>query len=104
METQETQQKLEGIGGPSSDVDEVAKASRTIVTPLRKEPPQESSKSIRVRGLVILSFWAVVVFLGLPTWWWTTSIHRARLPLQEMLDWADGKVTRHPQRQGNSIF
>jgi len=57
-----------------------------------KKPPPESSDSIRVRGLVIFSFWAVVVFLGLPVWLWTTSIHRASLPLQEMLDWADGKV------------
>lgn len=57
-----------------------------------KKPPPETSESIRVRGLVIVSFWAVVIFLGLPVWLWTTSIHRARLPLQEMLDWADGKV------------
>ncbi len=58
-----------------------------------KKPPPESSESIRVRGLVIFSFWAVVILLGLPVWLWTTSIHRASLPLQEMLDWADGKVT-----------
>ena len=57
-----------------------------------KKPPTETSEGIRVRGLVIVSFWTVVIFLGLPVWLWTTSIHRARLPLQEMLDWADGKV------------
>lgn len=57
-----------------------------------KKPPPESKESIRTRTLVILSFWAVVVFLGFPIWLWTTSIHRARLPLQEMLEWADGKV------------
>lgn len=57
-----------------------------------KKPPPESSESVRVRGLVISSFWAVVIFLGLPVWLWTTSIHRATLPLQDMLDWADGKV------------
>jgi phosphatidylinositol glycan class S len=56
------------------------------------KPPAETLEGIRVRGLVIVSFWAVVVFLGLPVWLWTTSIHRARLPLREMLDWADGKV------------
>jgi phosphatidylinositol glycan class S len=31
-------------------------------------------------------------------WWKTTTVYRAPLPLQEMLDWADGKVSR--QRLG----
>lgn len=62
-----------------------------------KNPPVETSESIRMRILVLASFWAVVILLGLPVWIWTTSIHRARLPLQDMLDWADGKVnTMHP--------
>ena len=56
------------------------------------KPPPESPEGVRVRSLVIFSFWAVVVFLGLPVWWWTTSIYRARLPLRQMTDWADGKV------------
>lgn len=59
----------------------------------KKQPPPESKESLRVRGLVIGSFWAIIIFLGLPIWWWTTSIYRARLPLQEMLEWADGKVS-----------
>lgn len=65
-----------------------------LVSPAKitKKPPPESAEGIRVRGLVIFSFWATVIFLGLPVWLWTTSIHRARLPLQEMLDWADSKV------------
>ena len=58
----------------------------------KKKPPPESAEGIRIRSLVIFSFWAIVIFLGLPVWLWTTSIHRARLPLQEMLDWADGKA------------
>ena len=58
----------------------------------QEQPPPESSKSTKTRGLVILSFWAVVILLGLPIWLWTTSIYRANLPLQDMLDWADGKV------------
>lgn len=61
------------------------------VTPT-KQPPQEPEESIYTRRLVIFSFWVVVVVFGLPTWWWTTSIYRARLPLQDMVDWADGKV------------
>ena len=60
-----------------------------------KKPPPETPEGIRLRTLVIVSFWAVAVLLGLPTWLWTTSIHRARLPLREMLDWADGKVRTH---------
>jgi GPI-anchor transamidase subunit S len=57
-----------------------------------KRPPPERPETIQAKSLVVFSFWAVVVFLGLPVWWWTTSIHRASLPVQEMLDWADGKV------------
>ena len=57
-----------------------------------KRPPPESYENIRVRSFVIFSFWAIVLLFGLPTWWWTTSIYRARLPLQEMHEWADGKV------------
>ena len=59
----------------------------------KKQPPPEPKEETRTRGLIIISFWAIVIFLGLPTWWWTTSIPRARLPLQEMLAWADGKVS-----------
>ncbi|MCJ1243860.1 GPI transamidase component [Trapelia coarctata] len=59
-----------------------------------KTPPPEPAKDIHVRSLVIFAFWAIVIFLGLPVWWWTTSIHRSRLPLQEMLEWADGKACR----------
>ncbi len=60
----------------------------------RKEPPPERPESIRVRTFVILSFWALVVFLGLPIWWKTTTIYRANLPLQQMMEWADGKVLK----------
>ncbi|KAI9779437.1 MAG: GPI transamidase component [Geoglossum umbratile] len=63
-------------------------------TATRKQPPPESAESVRIRTAVVLSFWAVVVFLGLPTWWKTTAIYRAKLPLREMTEWADGKVCR----------
>lgn len=69
--------------------------SQDAVVSAEKRPPPELPESIRVRSLVILSFWAVVVCLGLPIWWRTTSIYRARLPLQDMLEWADGKVVRY---------
>ena len=66
--------------------------SKALVVDSKKQPPPESIQEVRTRGLIIISFWAIVIFLGLPTWWWTTSIPRARLPLQNMLAWADGKV------------
>lgn len=66
-------------------------AEKIVAVP-KKQPPPESKEGIRVRQLVILSFWAIAVFLGAPIWLWTTSIHRARLPLQEMMDWAEGRV------------
>src|SRR4051812_15296150 len=57
-----------------------------------KKPPPESAESVRIRTSVVFSFWAVVIFLGLPIWWKTTAIYRAKLPLGEMMEWADGKV------------
>ena len=58
-----------------------------------KEPPPERPQDVRLRTTVIVSFWALIVFVGLPMWWQTTSIHRAQLPLPEMIKWADGQVT-----------
>ncbi|QSS48902.1 GPI transamidase component PIG-S [Histoplasma capsulatum var. duboisii H88] len=54
----------------------------------------EKPEDIRTRTLVISAFWAIIIFLGLPMWWRTTSIYRARLPLDVMKDWADGKACR----------
>ncbi|KAI9730289.1 MAG: GPI transamidase component [Claussenomyces sp. TS43310] len=69
-------------------------ANVVAAIPKKKQPPPESSHNIHVRSLVIFSFWAIILFLGLPIWWKTTAIYRARLPLPEMMDWADGKVCR----------
>lgn len=71
---------------------EAKSSSPKVASNAKKRPPPELPESIRIRSLVVLSFWAVVVFLGLPIWWRTTSIYRARLPLHEMMEWADGKV------------
>lgn len=60
----------------------------------RKEPPSENPSDTRRRSLVILSFWLIVLCLGLPIWWDTTTIPRASLPMGDMMDWADGKVCR----------
>lgn len=58
----------------------------------RKQPPPEKPADVRRRTLVIVSFWLIVLCLGLPIWWQTTTIYRAKLPLDAMLDWADGRV------------
>jgi GPI-anchor transamidase subunit S len=80
---------------PSTASEQVTVASVGKVLPAttvaRKEPPPEKPSDIRRRSWVTLSFW-LIVLLGVPIWWHTTSIHRAQLPLAEMLGWADGKV------------
>ncbi len=85
---QELPETAEPTGGKNAANDTL------IAATAKKRPPPESPESLRTRSLVIFSFWAIVITLGLPTWWWTTSIYRARLPLQEMLEWADGKVNK----------
>ncbi|KAJ5682044.1 uncharacterized protein N7477_001984 [Penicillium maclennaniae] len=63
-------------------------------TPIAQRIPPETPEAISTRFLVIATFWAVIIFLGFPIWWKTTSIYRAHLPIQEMVDWADGKTCR----------
>ncbi|CRG90060.1 GPI transamidase component PIG-S [Talaromyces islandicus] len=56
--------------------------------------PAEKKEAVWTRTKVILSFWAVIIFLGLPVWWKTTSIYRASLPLEEMMSWAEGRACK----------
>ncbi|KAL8803435.1 MAG: hypothetical protein Q9223_006188 [Gallowayella weberi] len=78
----------------SDDPQNPSQSAIPVVVANVKQPPPESKESIRVRQLVIFSFWAIAVFLGLPIWYYTTSVYRAQLPLQEMEDWAGGKACR----------
>ncbi|KAL7944945.1 phosphatidylinositol-glycan biosynthesis class S domain-containing protein [Trichoderma barbatum] len=64
------------------------------VAPSPTLPPPEKPSAVRQRSYVVLSFWLVVLLLGLPIWWKTTAIYRADLPLDRMLKWADGKACR----------
>ena len=57
----------------------------------KKDDIAPTLPELRQRGQVILSFWAVVLFLGLPLWYITTSIYRAPLPLSQMTAWSEGK-------------
>jgi phosphatidylinositol glycan class S len=59
---------------------------------IQKQPPPETTESIWMRRWILFSFWAVAIFLGLPVWWKTTTVYRAPLPLNQMLEWGDGKV------------
>lgn len=67
-----------------------------VVSLAKKQAPPEKPEAIRQRSWIILSFWAVVIFLGLPLWYRTTTIYRAKLPLGEMMDWAEGRVRIDP--------
>ncbi|KAM0424186.1 hypothetical protein ACHAPT_010556 [Fusarium lateritium] len=57
-------------------------------------PPTEKPSDITRRTRVVVSFWLIVLCLGLPIWWKTTTIYRANLPLDGMLEWAEGKACR----------
>lgn len=83
----DTEQKTTESEEPNKSANKPA-----IATTAKKQPPPEKPEAVWLRTKVILSFWAVVVFLGLPVWWQTTSIYRARLPIQEMLEWSEGTV------------
>jgi phosphatidylinositol glycan class S len=76
----------------SEMVDAPVEPAPATTQPAVKEPPPEKPSEARRRTQIILSFWFIVFFLGLPIWWKTTSIYRADLPLDRMLQWANGKV------------
>ncbi|KAF3938790.1 hypothetical protein ABW19_dt0202865 [Dactylella cylindrospora] len=59
-----------------------------------KQPPPETPDTIRTRSWVLASFWIVAIFLGLPLWHATTTIYRAPLPMEEMQNWAEGKLCK----------
>ncbi|KAK5637198.1 hypothetical protein RRF57_012910 [Xylaria bambusicola] len=65
--------------------------STSTETSKRKPPPPEQPSHMFRRSLIIASFWLVVLCLGVPIWWKTTTIYRANLPLDQMMSWADGK-------------
>lgn len=73
---------------------DAATPAAPLKQPPLKQPPPEKALDTRRRSFVVLSFWLVVMVLGLPIWWKTTTIYRANLPLDRMLQWAEGKVRR----------
>lgn len=86
-----------GEGNVSSSTTQSASDASSTPSTMAKPaansgPPPEKPAETRMRSLIIVAFWVVIVFLGLPMWWKTTSIYRADLPLDEM---SSGKVV-HP--------
>lgn len=77
---------MASTAGPAGSPPETAPAAAS------PPPPPEKPSDARRRLHIILSFWLLVVLLGLPVWWRTTSIYRADLPLSDMEGWAEGKV------------
>lgn len=75
-----------------SEVQDTGQTSSAPRAAADKAPPLESATGVRTRRLVVLSFWLLVLFVGVPTWWVTTTVYRASLPLEQMSKWADGKV------------
>ncbi|KAJ5385017.1 Phosphatidylinositol-glycan biosynthesis class S protein [Penicillium concentricum] len=71
-----------------------ASASQVDQPSVQRAPPPETPAALQTRFRVIAAFWAVIILLGFPIWWKTTSIYRASLPIEEMVDWADGKACR----------
>ncbi|KAK8075599.1 phosphatidylinositol-glycan biosynthesis class S protein [Apiospora hydei] len=82
----------DGDSKPASAEATVSLPATGIATVERKEPPPEKDADTRRRTWIVISFWLIAVFIGLPIWWNTTTIYRANLPLTQMTDWADGKA------------
>lgn len=80
--------------GAQSAKAESDKVSVANLVKSKKQPPPEAPEGIRIRTAIVLSFWFVILAFGLPIWWKTTAIYRANLPLTEMVEWSEGKVSR----------
>ena len=57
-----------------------------------KKPPPEPPHSVASRRYILFALWATIVLVGLPVWIWTTTVHRAALPLELMNSWANGQA------------
>ncbi|KAL4891733.1 phosphatidylinositol-glycan biosynthesis class S protein-domain-containing protein [Aspergillus ambiguus] len=80
--------------GTSEDQGSSQTDSMTPKSVAQRLPPPEKPEAVWTRVKVIAAFWAVVIFFGFPIWWKTTSIYRSSLPIEDMVDWADGKTCR----------
>jgi hypothetical protein len=81
---------LDGIMAPG-DVQDTS-AAPSAPSQAQLQPPPEKPSDISRRTRIVISFWLLVLCLGVPIWWKTTTIYRANLPLDDMMQWAEGKV------------
>ncbi|CAG9767915.1 unnamed protein product [Ceutorhynchus assimilis] len=61
----------------------VIKKDTSNVSPKKKNIEEDASDA-NFRTLSILSYFIVLVLLGVPIWWYTTRVYRASLPLDEI--------------------
>ena len=64
-----------------------------VAVEARKKAPPEKAEAVSLRTKIVLSFWAAILLVGLPTWYKTTEIYRASLPLQQMIGLSEGEVS-----------
>ena len=80
----------------SSLQDSVPKATTSSnaasIVKAKTKPPPEAPYARARRRYVLLSFWMLILFIGIPFWWKTTNVYRAPLPYETMDSWAEGKV------------
>ncbi|CAG9814504.1 unnamed protein product [Phaedon cochleariae] len=50
------------------------------------EPKEEVDEDAELRVYSILSYFIVLVVIGLPVWWYSTRVYRASLPLNQMYE------------------
>ncbi|CCU74645.1 putative GPI transamidase [Blumeria hordei DH14] len=80
------------LSSTEDEKEDMRKDSKSVHSFVKKEPPPEKLESIKTRSTIILSFWVIILAVGIPIWWVTTAIYRASLPLDQMMDWANGRV------------
>lgn len=68
--------------------------------PLRKHEGTPSSSTERTT--IVLAFW-LIVLVGLPFWWTTTSIERHALPQRDVADLVKQQVSFHPMTSSSEI-
>lgn len=62
--------------------------AKPVLPKSKPSAPADRPQAQWTRRWIILSFWAIIVCLGLPHWLLTTSTYRASLPLDTMESWA----------------
>lgn len=96
---------------PLLDEDILSTASEKCINPDTQSTamtgsnvPDSPSAKVPANTYVVVAFWALVLFFGLPVWWKTTTVHREAIPLDEMQDWASGKVSTAKRRRNMARF